>query len=175
LTGKPIILNPGDKDVETKEAIEKAKEENDFDFNDNSVCPLAAHIRKTNPRDGTSVTKKARIVRNGIPYGPDFDAKPTEKRGLLFACYQSSIEMGYRFIQKSWANERGFPSSKPTSGLDPFMGQQSSGKLSVNLFKDNKDITGTSLTLSPNLVTMQGGEYFFVPSIDALTGKLAGA
>jgi Dyp-type peroxidase family len=174
LTGKPIVFPPGDKDVD-KEAIEKAKEENDFDFNDNSVCPLAAHIRKTNPRDGTSFTKNARIVRNGIPYGPDFDAKPTEKRGLLFACYQSSIESGYRFIQQSWANEPGFPLSNSTAGLDPFMGQPSSGELNVNLFKNKADITGTSLTISPSLVTMQGGEYFFVPSIDALTRKLAGA
>ena len=190
LTGKPVTTSPFDRDVETDADLKTAKEENNFDFKDNSVCPLAAHIRKTNPRNLDFKPLTARIVRNGIPYGFDFDAKapnPTSTaRGLLFACYQSSIEAGYQRIQKTWANSPSFPPGN--AGLDAFMGQlppvqQSNGvqkpvvsdtKHVVNLFIDSKDTTGKPLPVPKPLVTMKGGEYFFVPSITALTTTLAG-
>src|SRR5439155_7345047 len=64
------------------------------------ICPVAAHIRKVNPRDGdtnlgfASATLTVRILRRGIPYGQPFDPSVTEEhpidRGLLFLSYQSS-------------------------------------------------------------------------------------
>ena len=157
--------------------IETAKVENNFEFKDNSVCPLAAHIRKTNPAMERTVPRRVVSFENGIPYGFDFDAQspdPTSTtRGLLFACYQSSIEKGYQTIQRFWANSATFPDSG--AGFDAFMAQpKDNGKLSVNLFKNATDKTGKSLALPSRLVTMKGGEYFFVPSITALTTTLAG-
>ena len=79
-------------------------------------CPFAAHLRKTNPRadledahpppDGIP-TDPQRIVRRGIPFGPEVSAAEaasgitTLGRGLLFAAYQASIANGFQFIQQS--------------------------------------------------------------------------
>lgn len=148
----------------------EALKTNVFQFNNNNLCPLAAHIRKTNPRDGSDVTRNARIVRNGIPYGTESSVDSTGKRGLLFACYQSSIENGYQFIQKSWINNANFP--KPNAGFDVFAAQPKSGKLPITLFDQNQKPIASGLPDFDKLVTMKGGEYFFVPSIDALKKTL---
>ncbi|OSS49473.1 hypothetical protein B5807_05479 [Epicoccum nigrum] len=124
-------------------------------------CPLAGHIRKANIRIGLN---SSRIMRRGIPYGEDFkNGGPDTGRGLLFACYQSTIENGYRFIQTAWANQPGFPS--PGAGLDVTIGQ---GKASdpASPFQ----IGTKSVNIKPinDFVTAKGGEYFFAPSMAVL-------
>ena len=80
-------------------------------------CPFAAHLRKTNPRadledahppqSGPLPTDARRIIRRGIPFGPEVSAdeaasgKTTLERGLLFAAYQANIANGFQFIQHS--------------------------------------------------------------------------
>ena len=153
---------------------EKALETNVFPFNDNNVCPLAAHIRKTNPRNGKESTKNARIVRNGIPYGSESSVDPTGKRGLLFACYQSSIENGYQFIQKTWINNPNFP--EKNAGFDVFTAQPpQDGKLNITVFDQNQKPIPGGLKDINKLVKMKGGEYFFAPSIVALKTTLGNA
>lgn len=149
---------------------------NNFKFTSNNVCPLAAHIRKTNPRDPSNVTRNARIVRHGIPYGTEFSVDKSGKRGLLFACYQSSIENGFQFIQKTWINNPQFPPSTSTAGFDAFAAQPpNDGKLHTTLFHTSNKAIAPGLGDFPKLVTMKGGEYFFVPSISALTSTLGSA
>jgi deferrochelatase/peroxidase EfeB len=74
------------------------------------ICPFAAHTRKTNPRDdliakGIPIDNR-RIIRRGIQFGPEVTreekiAKKTIKdRGLIFACYQTSITDAFAFIQE---------------------------------------------------------------------------
>jgi Dyp-type peroxidase family len=141
----------------------------------NHICPLAAHIRKMNPRDpALGFAINARIIRNGIPYGSEFSDDPKGRRGLLFACYQSSIDNGFRFLQKAWANKDDFPAKG--AGFDAFIAQRpNNGKLTCAFEdKDNKIIT-PGLGEFSRLVTMKGGEYFFVPSISALTSTLGSA
>src|SRR5262249_12261597 len=66
------------------------------DDKDGLKCPLFAHIRKVNPR--TEASRAHRIVRRGIPYGngPVGEQAPEPEVdtgvGLLFMCFQSSIE-----------------------------------------------------------------------------------
>lgn len=98
----PSTDNPGDA------------EKDDFHFtqNNQSKCPFAAHIRKSRPRgDIKNLFKDADeakfdIMRRGIPYGPEVTTdelnqkKTTVDRGLLFACYQSSLTNGFEFITK---------------------------------------------------------------------------
>ncbi|KAK3356647.1 hypothetical protein B0T25DRAFT_537124 [Lasiosphaeria hispida] len=155
------------------------------------VCPTGAHIRKMNPRsvnsrDQSAVTE-ARILRKGIPYGTPYTGagdNPDVHRGLLFACYQSSIGRGFWRIQSEWANEPRFPLARTNPqgpGLDPFIGQSEETALGMpyseedemKLFLNDTD-KQTHPRLGPfgPLVTMRGGEYFFVPSIDALADTL---
>lgn len=147
--------------------------DNNFKFTKHNICPLGAHIRKANPRDDMPKTEKARMVRNGIPYGEEFSTHKDEKRGLLFACYQSSIDNSFVFTQKHWCNNVNFPQHSTTTGHDPFIGQPNPGEeFHITMFdKDDKDVNPPVPTL-PQLVTMKGGEYFFVPSISALKSVL---
>lgn len=73
-------------------------------------CPFAAHTRKTNPRGDLNElggTHVRRILRRDIQHGPELthtekrENRTIENRGLLFACYQSNIFNGFRFIQES--------------------------------------------------------------------------
>ncbi|KAK3312172.1 hypothetical protein B0H66DRAFT_395117 [Apodospora peruviana] len=164
----------------------KSKKMNNFGYekvDDNSTargCPLAAHIRKTNPRrtdeEDTNASdpglKFTRIIRGGIPYGPDHTKgeKPgVMKRGLLFACYQGSIEDGFQHMQSSWCNTDTFPMGG--SGLDPIVGQGKSPDDMKMLITEGKE----QVQINPPLVTFRGGEYFFVPSIKSLKGVLTAA
>jgi deferrochelatase/peroxidase EfeB len=101
---------------------------NDFEFGDDAngaVVPLAAHIRKTYPRDaqtrdgGEADTQTHRIMRRGIPFGaslpagtPSTDpaARPAypADRGLLFLCYQASISRQFETIQRHFVNDPDF-------------------------------------------------------------------
>ena len=76
---------------------------------DRMVCPIGAHIRKTNPRgdqftQGRPSVNPHRILRRGIPYGPEISENPDAERGLLFACYQSDLSQGFTFIQRFWVS-----------------------------------------------------------------------
>ncbi|CAE6483679.1 unnamed protein product [Rhizoctonia solani] len=145
-----------------------------------AACPYAAHIRKTNPRnDLDSFSKDAveasSIIRAGIPYGPELtneeklDHNTEFERGLAFVSYQSSLELGFQFIQKSWSNDVNFVFGKGVQpGFDPLTGQNN-GQSRKTLGKSN----GTQLTLPRDFIISRGGEYFFSPSIKALK-KFAG-
>lgn len=103
-------------------------------------------------------------MRRGIPYGEDFqNGGPDTGRGLLFACYQSNIEDGYGFIQKSWANVPDFPSRG--AGLDVTIGQMQASDPATPF-----QIGTKSVNINPvnDFVTAKGGEYFFAPSMAVL-------
>jgi Dyp-type peroxidase family len=89
------------------------QQNNNFNFSkdpDQSRCPFAGHVRKTNPRaDLDSVANGLtphRIIRRGIAFGTEVtkeerDSGTTKQnRGLLFVCYQSNLANGFQFIQK---------------------------------------------------------------------------
>src|SRR3989441_9531152 len=79
-----------------------------------------------------------RIFRAGIRFGPEVrpgESKPTHSRGLMFVCYQASIERQLEWIQARFANTPGFVGGKkrpdsgsPVSpGFDPIIGQAPGG------------------------------------------------
>jgi Dyp-type peroxidase family len=152
---------------------------NEFTFATPRGCALAAHIRKTNPRIVSEVSSYRRIIRNGIPYGPEHDNDEDTERGLLFACYQSSIENGFQQIQASWVNNVDFPNDEEDNraGYDPFIGQPGKDEqLQTTIFDGtNKPVDSKLFEKLPKLITMKGGEYFFVPSISALLVELGSA
>jgi len=113
-----------------------------------AICPFAAHIRKTYPRDDTGSldasigevsTQTRRLLRRGIPYGdPYFPPKDEDKsvdyghRGLVFAAYQTSIVEQFEFVQGSWANNVDFKDKREdgaiVSGHDIIIGQTNDGQ-----------------------------------------------
>ncbi len=147
--------------------------------------PRSAHIRKAYPRDeqfllanGTvnpksalqeSFTQTRRLLRRGIAYGmplklPKDSTKPAQDdevdRGLLFLCYQKSIESQFEFVQTAWIDNPNFP--QPGDGEDPVISQTNSANFTC-------PVHGKSTTTSlAHFVVTEGGEYFFQPSIAAI-------
>jgi Dyp-type peroxidase family len=163
---------------------------NDFEFGrdrNGVLCPWAAHIRKAYPRDDVrgnttpyedtvnaaeAFTQTHRMLRRGIAYGGELtedealSGTTTEDRGLLFACYVTDILEQFEFVQRSWVNAVDF--SQPETGVDAIIGQGGGnlpwrGAAPFSKRPDHKP----DLTFARH-VHMQGGEYFFAPSIPAL-------
>jgi Dyp-type peroxidase family len=143
---------------------------------DGLVCPLAAHIRKVNPRDdptdkgdNSARTLRHRIMRRGIPYGDDYDpAKPgsdAADRGLLFISYQTDIERQFEFLQRDWVNQENAP--RGGGGVDPVIG----GRGLIRLVNENDN--RLDIAVAEPFVIATGGAYVFVPSISAIRGVLA--
>jgi Dyp-type peroxidase family len=146
---------------------------NDFEFGGDPqgrVVPRSAHIRKVYPRDsrtrdgGESETQTHRMLRRGIPYGPSYDgsaASAAVDRGLLFLCYQSSIERQFEFVQSRWVNDDDFP--RRGDGVDPLVSQRG-GNRQFSLPGGRPD----HVALMQRFVTTTGGAYLFAPSLSAL-------
>ena len=160
---------------------------NNFEFGgdpNGAVVPLAAHIRKTYPRDsrtrdgGEADAQTHRMLRRGIPFGaslpagtPSTDpaARPAypADRGLLFLCYQSSIRRQFEFVQSRWVIDPNFP--RTDAGQDPVVAQNTTpGSFTLPGGQPNH------IALMQRFVTTTGGDYFFQPSLAALQ-RLAGS
>ncbi|WP_165074188.1 Dyp-type peroxidase [Paludisphaera rhizosphaerae] len=152
------------------------------------ICPFSAHIRKVNPRDtiteqGSFVDTLTRLVlRRGIPYGPAYpgdldrdDPSPHPElaavdRGLIFVCYQTSIEEQFAFLQTSWANDTKHPNGQ--GGHDPIIGQDRSAGGARFLRVRAADQPSQTVSVPTDWVIPTGGGYFFSPSISTLVNVL---
>lgn len=133
-------------------------------------CPIGSHMRRLNPRSSLVMGSPhaRRIIRRGMPYGPQFDAeKPTKaERGLFGYFICGDLAMQYEFLMGTWAN-----SDFSTTGLrgtrDPILGAQpEEGGQFVIRTEDVRDpIIVDDL---PRLVTTRGGLYCFLPGINGL-------
>ncbi|KAG6902138.1 hypothetical protein C0995_003895 [Termitomyces sp. Mi166 len=184
-SGAPVDLSPFQDDPELAKDPQRV---NNFRFQAEGtfqkMCPFAAHIRKTNPRadleDFSNISiEKNRIARRGVQFGPELTQdennsnKTEHARGLLFACYSTSIENGFAFLQRQWANVASFPpqanAAGVQAGLDPIIGQGVR-----TLVGTDPNTPATNLAL-PDFVIARGGEYFFSPSIKGLKETLSTA
>ena len=166
---------------------------NDFEFGDDReglLCPWASHVRKVYPRDDVrhnltptqeevdaaeSFTQTHRMMRRGIAFGDELTegearagvSDPDYARGLLFKCYVTSLEDQFEFVQQQWVNADGF--SQELSGVDPIIGQSPNGAAPfLGAAPFSKDKTKKPQLSMGHFVAMEGGEYFFAPSIEAI-------
>ena len=146
---------------------------NNFNYEDDpdgTKCPLFAHIRKVNPR--TEASKNHRIVRRGIPYADVLlPMSPGDKLfnnnlnkmtengvGLLFMCFQASIENQFEHIQRL-INDPNEPTSG--AGIDGLVGQGDHTHAWPLAWGEDK----TKAASFGSFVKLKGGEYFFAPCI----------
>lgn len=160
---------------------------NDFDYRGDEhgdITPLAAHIRRANPRSSTLDTefpkpppggRPPRIVRRSLSYGPPLpaDGNPDDiDRGLVFMAYNASIAEQFEVIQ-GWL--AGGNSSRGYSGAAcPFLGVPEAGRnrnfrflngtKTVHMTLDGSDDLGAE---PKPLVSLQWGLYAFAPSRSA--------
>lgn len=145
---------------------------NDFDYDKDPTgeqCPLHAHIRRTQPRDGTEKEKVPRIIRRGMSYGSSYsnNDKQQADRGVIFQAYNASIAEQFEVIQRwvSGGNSTGTYSRQS----DPLLGVPTQGEDRVLTYPQGQDKPAVRLNLGQRqFVTLNWGCYLFVPSLDAL-------
>jgi Dyp-type peroxidase family len=181
-SGAPLELAPR-RDDPRLGADEKRN--NDFEFGDDPEqrkCPYAAHIRKVYPRDNTgneAEVQRHRIIRQGITFGPEVAPGETttrQSRGLMFVCYQTSIERQFEYIQRRANNPDFVGGKRPgggavTPGFDPIIGQAEGGGVRTMDEPYPNYPAGsrrTTLTMPQQFVQLTAAAYFFMPSITAL-------
>jgi deferrochelatase/peroxidase EfeB len=109
------------------------------------------------------------IVRRGMTYGPHDPGDPgapaeDHGSGLLFMCFQSSIEAQFEHIFKNWVNDPAF--SRSRTGRDALIGQ---GPSEMQQWP-RKDGNFVPFAFE-RCVTLKGGEYFFAPLKSALAAQ----
>lgn len=169
--GTPVILSPNAPDESISGDPDRV---NNFRFAQDPQglgCPIGAHIRRSNPRDGLAggfmAVEGHRIIRRGIPYGEPLPAEVAddrEDRGLVFVAFNANIREQFEFVQRLWLNSSGF-----TGVLDPKQ---------KDVIAGNNDGTGT-MTLPmegfprqlqglPSFLTLRHGAYLLATSMQAL-------
>lgn len=148
-----------------------------LDDTDGRRVPLGAHIRKAYPRDHeTDLETLAsiethRILRRGLPYGP---TGADGERGLVFACYQTSIERQFEFIVRSWLNnpyqQHGGDNHDPIVGRSnrPAAGGLRREFVFRSPSPEDGPVREVRVPVPGHFTVPDGGGYFFTPSLSAL-------
>jgi len=176
-SGTPLVVSP-DKD------IAETYDKNNFFFMNNDAkglsCPVASHIRRSNPRDSLAggpeqsikTANRHRLLRRGIQYGAKFAGGNVDDgvdRGILFFCVNADIKRQFEFVQQTWINNPKF--GDMYNDRDPITGNNYDPKGDNDGKEYNMTIPGCpreKFTDIPRFVTVKGGGYFFLPAIPAL-------
>ena len=137
-------------------------------------CPLGSHLRRSNPRATPLVrataVRRHRLIRRGVEYGPHLPDGAHEDdgvdRGLVNLFIQADIERQFEFVQKEWMQGGEFI-GLDAGEQDPFNGTGGEGSQMV--------VPGAPrpfLFDLPTFVRVKGGEYLFVPGLNALAGLI---
>jgi deferrochelatase/peroxidase EfeB len=175
-SGAPLTLAP---DADTPKLFDA----NDFGYHaddpDGLHCPVASHVRRSNPRDsldpkpGTAksyeLNKRHRLLRRGRAYGPPMSIDEAlaggdgEERGLFFACVVGNISRQFEFVQHTWVNNGHFGGAY--GEIDPVVAIPGEGGATFSI---PGSPVRERLTGLPAFVTVRGGGYFFMPGIRAI-------
>jgi len=131
---------------------------------------------------GEAEAQTHRILRAGIPFGPEVapgETTTSHSRGLMFVCYQTSIERQFEFLQRRRADNPDFVDGKVRPGngeavipgFDPIIGQapgNSARQMDEPFPNYPAGNRRTRLEMPDQFVVLTAAAYFFMPSISAL-------
>jgi len=158
----------------------------DFRFGDDMngyKCPNSAHLRRVNTRDyldpynkadsdnpnaTTQLNKRRRILRRGLPYGPDQPVGLTDdtEQGVAFMAIGANLFRQFEFLQQQWI-QYGLDFNQGNNTC-PLLGDHSKHK---RFTIPSDPSSGKPPYVMGNLKTFvetRGGDYFFLPSMTAL-------
>ena len=176
--GRPVIEKMVGRRTDGTPLAGDGGASNDFGYAnsdpDGERCPIGAHIRRANPRDGRrdspadtlDSTKRHRLLRRGRSFGPPLRPgllDDGEERGLLFACLNADLVRQFEFVQHHWLNS---PLFAAPGESDPLLGRRDGD--GPNTFTMPADPARMRVAGLQQFVTMRGGAYFFLPSIPLL-------
>jgi Dyp-type peroxidase family len=172
-SGAPLTLAP---DADNPELGADPRRNNDFDYaNDprGRQVPFGSHIRRMNPRD-TKLTRLTdvnihRLIRRGTTYGEPYDPNALSEaddevpRGAIFLFISAKAMDTIEFLQQEWINDGDFIGADHER--DPIIGRQEQGAT----FTIPKEPVRRRIHGIETFNVLRGGEYFFMPSISALS------
>jgi Dyp-type peroxidase family len=124
-------------------------------------CPMSAHIRRANPRDGLGFdgepANRRRMIRRGMPY-----RDPDGHEGLVFAAICASLLGQFEFVQRQWLND-GNP-FRVGAAPDLIAGSWA-GPRDVVVHDRNGPVVAR---VDHPFVRTRGGAYFVLPTIAGL-------
>jgi hypothetical protein len=135
-----------------------------------AACPLSAHIRKVNPREGLRDTDAVpRILRRGAPFGPPYaegETPPPAGRGLALISYQTRIIEQFGTLTSHWMNDPLLPPGE--GGHDLLVGQVPAGQQRSLELAGHNDGVCTVHAGTRSWVNVTGGAFLFAPSLGVL-------
>ena len=168
-SGAPLALTPNRDDA--KLGADDSRN-NDFTYHADPrglQTPLGSHVRRMNPRDTelkvlTDVNIH-RIIRRsttyGVPLGDDALVDDGQPRGLDFIAIGARAIDTVEFLQSEWVNSGNFIGRGTEK--DPMLGVQD-----TNAYFTVPGVPPRRITGIETFNTLDGGEYFFLPSLTAL-------
>ena len=171
-SGCPVDLAP-DKDDLTIAADPQRRNNFTYAGDDQGLrCPLGSHLRRSNPRatpmKRATAVRRHRLIRRGVEYGPHLQDGALQDdgvdRGLVNLFIQADIERQFEFVQKEWMKGGEFI-GLDANEQDPINGVGGEGSQML--------VPGAKrpfLFDLPTFVVVKGGEYLFVPGLNALKG-----
>jgi deferrochelatase/peroxidase EfeB len=172
-SGAPLVLAPRADDPELATDLRRT---NDFDYGAMDpygyACPIGAHIRRMNPRDTAESMQRHRMIRRGGTYGaalPEGAPDDGVERGIAAFVGCASLVRQFEFAMNVWANDPSFQGL--SNERDAFVGTQD-GTFDMTI--PQRPIRRTLRGL-PELTTLRGGAYFFLPGLRALRFLAEGA
>jgi Dyp-type peroxidase family len=168
-SGAPLALCPMH---DSSEIGADRTRNNDFLFKKDDPIgyhtPGGSHIRRMNPRDAdvAGVVRIHRMIRRGTAYGPVLPEGVMEDdgldRGLMFAFVGAHLGRQFEFVQSEWMNDSAFFGAK--SEKDPVAG----AGIGTGTFDVPRRPVRMRLNGLPRFVVTRGGEYCFLPGLNAL-------
>jgi len=179
-SGAPLVLAP---DHDDPALGADPKRNNDFVYVGDThgrQAPFGCHIRRMNPRD-TELTRLTdvnihRLIRRGTTFGKPYDpddlseAADEIERGAIFLFISAKAMATMEFLQQEWIDDGDFIGAN--GERDPIVGRQEPDAT----FTIPKEPVRRRLRGIETFNVLRGGEYFFMPSLSALTwlGNLDG-
>jgi Dyp-type peroxidase family len=169
-SGAPLVLAPEHDDPKLGADPDR---NNTFSYADDMQglkCPFSSHIRRINPRDALKDDLVAvnlhYFLRRGTNYGPPLPEGVLEddgvERGGVFLLIGAHLRRQFEFVQSQWMTDGNFISHGTEQ--DPIVNNgEGDGVFTIPKRPIRRRLHGL-----PQFVAVRGGEYCFMPGLQAL-------